>query len=456
MKKVKIGISILLVALGAYIFADSWDLIPGPFTTKPPLAQPLPYPEVDELDVTEESAPDFATLPEIDSARLSTILDEMRTDVRMSGLPAVVVADPLKNETLVGINENQPIRPASTMKYLTAVSALSVLGPQTTFDTTVTIHNQDLYLLGGGDVGLASSSGNPQAVIGHAGITDLVDQVSENLAQKDSQFTLYVDSSRYSDEIFNPTVQREENTRYVMPIRPVAIDRGKQTTEKYAPFYSDPDILAAQECARQLQARGVDVVVAGRGVAPETATEIARVHSAPVRELVELMMSESDNTIAEILSHEVAVKTNLPPTFAGASKAVNAALTAQNFSTQGTIIDDSSGLSDLNRIPAQLLADILQRTWDCHGCTLSSLGASLPLASLDGTLHDRFVDSPARGAIRAKTGTLSTTTALAGYIQTKAGRPLIFVAIVSDHKENDILNIRAVIDDAVGKIVEEL
>lgn len=148
MKKVKIGISILLVALGAYIFADSWDLIPGPFTTKPPLAQPLPYPEVDELDVTEESAPDFATLPEIDSARLSTILDEMRTDVRMSGLPAVVVADPLKNETLVGINENQPIRPASTMKYLTAVSALSVLGPQTTFDTTVTIHNQDLYLLG--------------------------------------------------------------------------------------------------------------------------------------------------------------------------------------------------------------------------------------------------------------------------------------------------------------------
>lgn len=268
--------------------------------------------------------------------------------------------------------------------------------------------------------------------------------------------TLYVDSSRYRGYVFNPTVMSEDNTRYVMPLRPVAIDRGKQTTEKYSLFYDDPDVSAAQELAAQLQSRGVNIGVAGRAQTPESAAEIARVHSAPIRELVDLMMTDSDNTIAEVLGHEVAIKQNKPATFVGAGQAVKDNLSAQGFSIAGVVIDDNSGLSDLNRIPAQLLADILQRSWDCDACELASLGSALPLASLEGTLHNRFFDSPARGAIRAKTGTLSTTTALAGYVTTKAGRPLIFVALVSNHKESDNLNVRAAIDDTVGKIVEEL
>ncbi|WP_216452509.1 D-alanyl-D-alanine carboxypeptidase/D-alanyl-D-alanine endopeptidase [Arcanobacterium phocae] len=457
MKKVKIGISVFLTAVGGYIVADAWDLVPGLFTTKPPLTAPLPYPQLNELHLTKESLPEFATFTGEESAHVRTILEEFRTDARMSGVASVVVVDPQTKETLGSLESQTPLRPASTMKYLTAVAALTTLGPNTTLDTHVTRSGDDIYLVGDGDVTLVAGDGDSKSVIGRAGLNDLAHQASAKLSRDGvKSVTVHVDSSRYEEPLFHPQAVAEENTEFVMPIRPIAVNRGKLSDDKFSAFVTDPDLAAANEFAARLTESGIFATVADRAQSPQDATEIARTHSAPVRELIDVMMTESDNTLAEVFGHEVAIASEQPATFAGASKAVTQALVSGGYSTGGMVIDDNSGLSENNRVPAPLLAQVLQQAWECDKCKISALGSALPVGGLEGTLAQRFLDSPARGMVRAKTGTLSTTTALAGYVTTKAGRPLILVALVSDHQENAQLEIRGAIDDMVGKLVDTL
>lgn len=183
MKKVKIGISAVLALIGVYILGDAWDVVPGLFTTKPPLSVPEPYPQVSEPHVTNPKIPNFATLPELDSAQVRTIMEEFRTDERLSGVSSYAVIDPLSGKTVASHNEAKSLRPASTLKYVTAVAALTTLGPNATLDTSVTRVGRDVYLVGGGDVMLAAGDGQPSAVAGRSGLADMARQVAQKLQE---------------------------------------------------------------------------------------------------------------------------------------------------------------------------------------------------------------------------------------------------------------------------------
>jgi serine-type D-Ala-D-Ala carboxypeptidase/endopeptidase (penicillin-binding protein 4) len=58
--------------------------------------------------------------------------------------------------------------------------------------------------------------------------------------------------------------------------------------------------------------------------------------------------------------------------------------------------------------------------------------ASLPVAAVDGTLRSRMAGTPAAGNLRAKTGTLSHVSALAGYVMTADGERLAFVLLTNN------------------------
>lgn len=195
-----------------------------------------------------------------------------------------------------------------------------------------------------------------------------------------------MDSSRYAQPVYHPSVVAEENTEFVMPLYPVAVDRGRVDSE----FVEQPDVRALDAFAERLREQGISVTVGGRKVAPKDSQELVRVHSAPVRELVDVMMVESDNTLAEVLGHEVAIALGESADFSGASAAVKGALRSADFDVTGLVIDDNSGLSEHNRVPVRLLGDILRRVWACDGCDVNALGAALPVGSLQGTLKDRF------------------------------------------------------------------
>jgi serine-type D-Ala-D-Ala carboxypeptidase/endopeptidase (penicillin-binding protein 4) len=60
--------------------------------------------------------------------------------------------------------------------------------------------------------------------------------------------------------------------------------------------------------------------------------------------------------------------------------------------------------------------------------------ATFPVAGVDGTLASRFHNSPLKGKLWAKTGTLNETNALSGYLQTAGGRTLAFSILVNGHR----------------------
>jgi D-alanyl-D-alanine carboxypeptidase/D-alanyl-D-alanine-endopeptidase (penicillin-binding protein 4) len=56
---------------------------------------------------------------------------------------------------------------------------------------------------------------------------------------------------------------------------------------------------------------------------------------------------------------------------------------------------------------------------------------TLPVAGVDGTLAGRFKNSPLKGRMWAKTGTLNEVTALSGYVTGASGKLLAFSVLVN-------------------------
>jgi D-alanyl-D-alanine carboxypeptidase/D-alanyl-D-alanine-endopeptidase (penicillin-binding protein 4) len=59
---------------------------------------------------------------------------------------------------------------------------------------------------------------------------------------------------------------------------------------------------------------------------------------------------------------------------------------------------------------------------------------TLPVSGVDGSLSERFVNTPAAGLVHAKTGTLSHVNTLSGYGQTKSGKRFVFSILCNNHK----------------------
>jgi D-alanyl-D-alanine carboxypeptidase/D-alanyl-D-alanine-endopeptidase (penicillin-binding protein 4) len=91
-------------------------------------------------------------------------------------------------------------------------------------------------------------------------------------------------------------------------------------------------------------------------------------------------------------------------------------LAAAEVPLTGVRIVDGSGLSLLDRITARALAALLVAAWDDVDMR-DAFWASLPVAGVNGTLEDRLRTPPARGAVRAKTGTTDRASALSGYVR---------------------------------------
>ena len=60
--------------------------------------------------------------------------------------------------------------------------------------------------------------------------------------------------------------------------------------------------------------------------------------------------------------------------------------------------------------------------------------ATLPVAGVDGTLEDRFKNTPLAGRMWAKTGTLNEVTGLSGYVRAASGRTVAFSILVNGRR----------------------
>lgn len=152
--------------------------------------------------------------------------------------------------------------------------------------------------------------------------------------------------------------------------------------------------------------------------------------SEPLAVLLRDMNKTSDNLAARHLM------LSLTPGFPAQAATLPAArtrirewLVAQGVAVGDIDVDNGSGLSRAEKAKPRALVHLLRNAW--NGKMAPILTESLPIAGIDGTLAGRMTEGPARGRAFLKTGTLSDTRALAGYIKAKSNRVYAVAAFVN-------------------------
>jgi D-alanyl-D-alanine carboxypeptidase/D-alanyl-D-alanine-endopeptidase (penicillin-binding protein 4) len=337
--------------------------------------------------------------------------------------------------------------PASTLKLLTATAALEALGPDHTFATRVVADGRKrIVLVGGGDPFLASTQPTDGPARHDASLENLARLTARALrARGERSVRLGYDASLFTGPRVDPHWPKAYIPDVVTPITALWADQGLDPHgDGRVP---DPPATAAKLLATYLEKRGVEVAPE---IVPTEARggtrELARVTSRPVSDIVERVLQVSDNEGAEVLAHQVGLAVEGDGSFRGGVRGVTAVLGRLGLDLPGARIQDGSGLSRHDRLDAETLVKVLQLAASPRHPELRSVITGLPVASYDGSLGYRFGDGPGRGLVRAKTGTLTGTSALAGITTDARGRVLVF-AFVSNHvRYAETLDTRAALD----------
>ncbi|MFD5895711.1 D-alanyl-D-alanine carboxypeptidase/D-alanyl-D-alanine-endopeptidase [Streptomyces sp. NPDC060366] len=405
-----------------------------------------------ELGVSTASLSAPADLP----GDLTTTLGPLLESPDLGPAPAASVVDVATGEQLFGQRADRLMAPASTIKIATAVAALSALGPDHRIPTTVVTADggkgdnnkpgdkpgsepgneadgkgeepTEITLVGGGD-----------ATLDRKGLRSLAADTARALRDRGvHRVTVRFDVSLYSGPREHPIGPNDN----IAPVTALMAGQGRlddSAADSFggpAPRSGDPAGDAADVFADLLRERGLKTSgppAAGR--APGDADRLAVTYSRPVSALVERMLTNSDNDIAESLVRQTAIEAGGPASFAGAQQAVQAELKKLKLPVDGVLLRDGSGLNRHDRLTSGLLTALLARAADPDRPELRPVLTGLPVAGFSGTLQGRYTDADATtgsGLIRAKTGTLTGVNSLAGTVVGPGGRLLAFAFLAED------------------------
>ena len=173
---------------------------------------------------------------------------------------------------------------------------------------------------------------------------------------------------------------------------------------------------------------------------PQSAVELASVQSKTLGEIARSTNKESINLYAELilrtLGKERGAMAPDPDSHRNSTRGDDEAATAvirlwlnrAGIPTDGLSLHDGSGLSRLDLVTPEVTARLLAAI--AGTASASVFRDSLPIAGRDGTLGGRLRDSA--GRIQAKTGTLTYTNSLSGYVRTAGDEPLVFSIICNN------------------------
>ncbi len=405
-----------------------------------PSARPSPDPSRTPLLVATGGA---AVRPS--TAGLRRALGAVLHDPGLGTRVAVSILDATSGVPLLEIGAGQPATPASTAKIATALAALTVLPAGRRFTTTVVQGPPgDVVLVGAGDPTLAGRNA-PPGFPGRARLADLAAQLKGVAVRR-----VVVDDGLFA----GPRTGAGWKPGYVTygdvaPVSALAVDGGRLSRDKGAPRSQDSALDAGRQLAALLR-----VATVVRGAAPAAATVLAHTDSPTVGELVESMLTASDNNLAEALGRHVALARQLPPTFDGESAAIEAVvvplLSGSGVNGRPLVLRDASGLSPLDRLQPAVLTRLLALAG--RDARYAPVLSGLPVAGFDGTLAERYRKgrtAAAAGEVRAKTGTLDGVSALAGFVRTRGGRLLAFDVTANGVPASGTLQAQTALDRVV-------
>jgi D-alanyl-D-alanine carboxypeptidase/D-alanyl-D-alanine-endopeptidase (penicillin-binding protein 4) len=465
------GLAVLLLAVAGLVFVvrpgpvDGW-LAADP--TRSPTARATPEPTPTPVLAAAESGGTEPT-----AAGIKAALDPLVTAKALGTKVNVSVVDAATGDALYQRNPDTMTTPASTTKLLTAATVLAARGPAYRLTTRAVAGSKpgEVVLIGGGDPTL--SIGSVGQFPGAARLDKLAAQVKKTLGGT-KPTRVVIDTSLYS----GPTSAVGWDASDIAPggqvaaIQSLMTNAGRITPVHHEvgadPRFSDPALAAGKAFAKQL---GVTAAVT-RGKAPTApsvataassapavdavpGTPLGEVQSPPLVQVLDWMLQQSDNVIAEAMGRQVALAAGKPASFDGATDAIVAKLGELGLPGDEADLYDASGLSRHNGISPTLLTDVLALAASGKQPALSSMFGGLPVAGWSGTLQTRFLtpipNRVAQGIVRAKTGSLSGVNTMAGELITKDGRLLVF-AIMANGSGNAV-TARAALDRVAAKLV---
>jgi len=179
--------------------------------------------------------------------------------------------------------------------------------------------------------------------------------------------------------------------------------------------------------------------------------KLASHQSLKLTETVKIMMKLSQNLYAEMLLKKLGAVSSGVGSFETGAAAIKTFLERTGTSREELNVSDGSGLSRTDLITPESMVRLLLYM-ERHSA-VNLFKDTLPLAGIDGTLEHRMNKTPARGRIRAKTGTSAFVNTLSGYVETKAGEILAF-SIMANNVMLSAQEVRGAVDQICSLIVD--
>lgn len=197
----------------------------------------------------------------------------------------------------------------------------------------------------------------------------------------------------------------------------------------------NPAIYAGEVFKAMMRQVGINVrgrVVAG--VAPKEAERLVTLSSPRLVELIDRVNKHSNNFMAAQIARTIGAEVyGAPGSWDKGRRAIESFLAESVGIARGTYeLGNASGLHDVNRLSPRQVVKVLRYMYRQPDLRPEFL-ASMAVAGGSGTLSDRMAESEAAALLRAKTGTLSTASALSGYVTCRSGQTLAFSMLVNDY-----------------------
>ena len=430
----------------------------------------------------------MAVSPAVHSSDLDSVTESI-DQIIYEGLPegtdiALMVYDLTNDTTLYAYREKIMCRPASVQKVITSVTALSSLGADYKFRTTLrtqgsiskdSVLNGNLYLVGGLDPALTEHELRSMvASLKKAGVKRISGTLYADVSAMDSTYwatgwcwddapasfqpyisPLMVHQGFVGIEV-KPTSKGQAPVVNIYPSNSYikVVNKARTQDNTLGPLtitrdwmHNDNTIIIEGNCKRR---QSTDLSVVGSadftfallrqyldeagisygkydwGTCPVIARDLAEVtHDLP--SIVKEALKESNNLFAEAMFLQTGrLQQPKEVSFKVAAKYLQNFVSRKfgMFSASYNIVD-GCGLSQYDLCSPQFMVDMLSLIYKDNEL-FPILYKSMPISGVDGTLKTRMNDKTTINKVHAKTGSLTGTCTLAGYIRTADGRDLAF------------------------------
>jgi len=361
--------------------------------------------------------------------RLKQALDGFAEEAESSYFTTgMCVYDLTDDSLLFAYNQHKVMRPASTQKLVTAISALDLLGAQHEYRTRAyytgsitadSILRGDIYVVGDFDPSYSYSDLKGLAqTIRNLNIKGINGRLYADISMKDS--LLYGNGWCWDDV-------PSDNQPYLCPLM---LERGTVYPQwkRYSTSKTfHPAIHFLSSLGQELKDIGADTLQYSlRNLETRISPRLFYNKSLTIADLLPHMMKKSDNLYAESMFFQIAhINNGRWATWKDGARLVYNVLRKAGVQTQYVEVADGSGVSLYNYIsPKAELALLLYAYKD--KAIFDTLYPSLPIAGVDGTLRSRMASGPAHNNVHAKTGTVSGVSCLSGYVTASNGHLLAF------------------------------